>query len=71
MFALQPGDMGRIANPLACDAKPQNRMLCCQEDEKSALPHDAFTHPFLPFPYPPILMGITQALHPIPMLFVS
>lgn len=34
-------------------------------------PYDAFTHPFLPFPCPPILMGITQALHPIPMLFVS
>lgn len=46
MFALQPGDTGCIANPLACGAGPQNRLLCCQEDEKSAPPPLRIHMPF-------------------------
>lgn len=46
MFALQPGDTGCIANPLAYGAGPQNRLLRFQEDEKSAPPPPCRHMPF-------------------------
>jgi hypothetical protein len=50
---------------------PKIEFYVAKKIKKSASPHHAFTHAFLPFPYPSILMEIIQASHPIPMLSVS